>query len=249
MARPVQLRVLKGEAWARLGGVYLTVRHALSARLIERRLGIETSDYVDLEALGIDAPGRARYLPSNWLDLRRILHERDVDADDVFLDIGSGKGRVVLQAASYRFRRVIGVELSPELNAIAAANVHSRAHSLRCRDIQLVTMNAADYAIPDDVTVIYCFNPFGGATFTAVIDRLIESLDRNPRTLRFIYNIAAEEPTLLGTGRFHKVRTARGLRPGRAWSRKMSIHMYSTDPDTERRLKAAVVEPGQAPAS
>ena len=69
-ARPVRLRDLKGEAWARFGRVYLILRHALSATLIERRLGIDTSDYGELDALGIDPPRRDRYLASNWLDLQ-----------------------------------------------------------------------------------------------------------------------------------------------------------------------------------
>ncbi len=202
----------------------------MSSLLIERHMGIETSGYADLQELGIDAPGHKRYEPSKWLDLRRILRHEDVCADDVFLDIGSGKGRVVMQAARYGFRRVIGVELSPELNAIAAANVDARRHSLRCTDVEFVTADVAEYAIPDDVTVVYHYNSIDGAVFAALVDHLIESLDRKPRTLRFIYNTALEEETLLRTGRFRMIRAAPGLRPGRAWSRKMSIRMYSTEP-------------------
>lgn len=218
---------LKSKARFELRRGYLATRLALGS-VIERRMGIETSGYADLGGLGIDAPGRKRYEPSKWLDLRRILRDRDVHGDDVFLDIGSGKGRVVLQAARYGFRRVIGVELSPELNAIATANVEARRDSLRCQDVEFVTADVAEYAIPDDVTVIYHYNSIGGDVFAALVDHLIESLDRAPRTLRFIYNTALEEETLLRTGRFRMVRAARGLRPGRAWSRKMSIRMYST---------------------
>ncbi len=220
---------LRGKARFELRRGYLATRLALGSA-IERRMGIETSGYADLGGLGIDAPGRKRYEPSKWLDLRRILRERDVHPDDVFLDIGSGKGRVVLQAARYGFRRVIGVELSSELNAVAAANVQARRQSLRCPDIELVTADVAEYTIPDDVTVVYLYNSIGGGPFAALVDHLVESLDRAPRTLRFIYNTALEEDTLLASGRFRVVRAARGLRPGRAWSHKMSIRMYSSEP-------------------
>jgi len=220
---------LKGRARFQLRRGYLAARLAINS-LIERCMGIETSGYVDLQRLGIDAAGRKRYEPSKWLDLRRILRESDVHPDDVFLDVGSGKGRVVMQAARYGFRRVEGVELSSELNAIASANVEARRHSLRCRDVKFVTADIAEYEIPDDVTVVYHYNSIGGTVFEALLDHLIESLDRRPRTLRFIYNTALEEETLLQTGQFRLVRTAPGLRPGRAWSRKMSIRMYLAEP-------------------
>ena len=40
-----------------------------------------------------------------------------------FVDVGSGKGRALLLASDYPFREIIGVELSPELDRIARANI------------------------------------------------------------------------------------------------------------------------------
>src|ERR1700733_6367017 len=40
-----------------------------------------------------------------------------------FVDVGSGKGRALLLAMDYPFREILGVELSPELDRIARANV------------------------------------------------------------------------------------------------------------------------------
>jgi len=207
---------------------YLNGRRVLSEALFENRWGTDTARVADLDSLGIAAPGRVRYEPSGWLDLRRVLGHRDVTADDVFLDLGSGKGRVVLQAARYPFRRVIGVELSPSLVRIAAANVDARRDKLRCSDIEFVTADATKFVVPDDVTVVYLYNPFRGPLFAAAIDRVCESLDRRPRSLRLIYRTPLEEELILDTGRFRLVRTARGLRPGRAWSQKMSIRVYSS---------------------
>lgn len=207
--------------------LYVDGRRVLSNALVERRWGTETGRVADLAELGVDAPGRVRYEPSGWLDLRRVLRARDVTPDDVFLDLGSGKGRVVLQAAAYPFRRVIGVELSPELQEVAAANVAARRESLRCRDVELVTADATQFVVPDDVTVVYLYNPFRGEVFASVVERLLESLDRAPRPLRVIYRTPLEEETLLRSGRFKLIRSARGFRPGRAWSEKMSIRIYA----------------------
>jgi hypothetical protein len=40
-------------------------------------------------------------------------------SDFTFIDIGSGKGRVLLMASDYAFRRILGVELLPALHHIA----------------------------------------------------------------------------------------------------------------------------------
>jgi SAM-dependent methyltransferase len=79
---------------------------------------------------------------------------------DVFLDPGSGKGRAVLLAARYPFKRVIGVEFSESLTAIARRNMATFRARLRCHDVELVTADVVDYRIPDDVSVVYMFNLF-----------------------------------------------------------------------------------------
>ena len=50
--------------------------------------------------------------------------------DYIFIDVGAGKGRGLLVASEYSFRKVAGIELNPELAAIARQNVEhwTRAH-------------------------------------------------------------------------------------------------------------------------
>src|SRR5208283_3490988 len=40
-----------------------------------------------------------------------------------FIDIGAGKGRGLLVASEFHFRKVVGIELNPALAAIARSNV------------------------------------------------------------------------------------------------------------------------------
>jgi len=213
----------------RMRAAYLAVRRTLSAQVIERWTGTETSTEADLQTFGLAGEGRVRYEPSGWLDLRRILRQDDVGPDDVFADLGSGKGRVVLQAARYPFRRVMGVELSPELTAIAHRNLATMSDR-RCREIELVTADVLEFEIPDDLTVVYLYNPFRGEIFGRVLEKLIESVDRAPRTLRMIYRTPVEHELIEATGRFRPIRSAAGLRPTRAWSQKLSIRLYALEP-------------------
>jgi hypothetical protein len=205
---------------------YVFFRDA-GGRYLERRYGIETMRVIPLDELGLDAPDRVYYRPTEWSTLPRILRRRDVGPDDVFVDFGSGLGRVVFQAAlRYPFKRVVGVELSEELNRVAHGNVEHNRARLRCQQVELVTSDVLEFPIPDDMTVAFFANPFQGALFATVIDRLLVSLDRRPRRLRLIYRNPVEHASLMATGRFRPVRRLRGLRPTPEWSRAYSTVMY-----------------------
>src|SRR6266496_57342 len=53
--------------------------------------------------------------------------------DFTFLDLGSGKGRTLLMASDYPFRRVVGVELLPALHGIAVRNLAQyKSESQKC---------------------------------------------------------------------------------------------------------------------
>src|SRR5580692_4687521 len=75
-------------------------------------------------------PSRQRvatmYLPTRDEDFATMLAALGWEPTKLeqctFLDLGSGKGRVVLLAAMHRFREVVGVEVSPTLNDIAIRN-------------------------------------------------------------------------------------------------------------------------------
>ena len=133
---------------------------------------------------------------------RRALPAADVTDQDVFLDAGSGKGRLLLEAAShYRFQRVVGVELITELHETAQQNVELSGGKLRC-PVELVNSDIVDYVIPDDVTVIFLHNPFRGEPFRVFMRNLSASLVRRRRPLTVIYENPTELTAFLGTGLF-----------------------------------------------
>jgi len=202
----------------------------VSTAVIDRILNVDTAQRVELAQLGLDAPDRVSYEPAGWRELRRILRPADISGDDVFLDLGSGKGRMILLAARYRFRKVIGVEIAEPLTAVARRNVASCRLRPRCGEIELVTADVLDYGIPDDVSVVYMFNPFRGAVFDAVVAQLIASVDRRPRRLLLIYRDGRNCERLTSTGRFRLVRESLGLRPGRAWREATAVRLFVLEP-------------------
>jgi len=173
----------------------------------------ETSVRATMRDLGLEHPDRQPYIPSAWWVLRWLLPQSSVSSSDVFVEFGCGKGRIVLDAAHrYRFRTVVGVDLSSELTAVARELVDQQGHKLRCPDVRLVTQDATEFAIPDDMTHAYMFNPFNGSTFARVCDNIVESLDHAPRALRLIYVNPVEHETVMATGQFRVVRHVRTTR-------------------------------------
>jgi hypothetical protein len=184
------------------------------ALTLERARRLSTSPRVPLATLGLAHPERVDYQPSGWLSLRLLLRRRDVKRHDVFADIGAGMGRVVYQAARrYRFKRVIGVELSPDLADLARTNVKRHNRRLRCEDVQIVTSDALSWEVPDDLTVAYLFRPFTGAIFEGMVERLIASYDRTPRQLRIVYVKPEGHDALMATGRVRELSRPRKLIP------------------------------------
>jgi SAM-dependent methyltransferase len=183
---------LGGRIWRRLlgrtgGGLPGYFRHRLSEWMGDARLGIRTQGTVPLAALGISNPACKPYAPTAYRSFREAMRHVPVTPQDVFLDYGAGKGRAVILAATYSFARVIGVEISPELSARARANVEAARRRLHCREIEIVTSDAAAYRLPDEVTVIHFFDPFKDAILRAVLDEIRSSLERRPREATILF--------------------------------------------------------------
>jgi SAM-dependent methyltransferase len=172
--------------------------------------GVRTAEVIPLEELGLDAPDRVGHVPSPWGALRRVLDSSQIAPDDVFVDIGSGLGRVVYLAARYPFARVEGLDISEQLADDSRANLERARRRLRCRDVRIVNADLLDYELPDDATFVYCFNPFRGTIFAALLAKIFASIDRRPRGITFIYLNAVEDDQVLASGRAQLT----GVRPG-----------------------------------
>jgi SAM-dependent methyltransferase len=117
-----------------------------------------------------------------------------------FVDLGSGKGRVLLMAAPYGFKRIIGVEYMPEWHHVAEENIRKFvADNEIDAIIQNFCMDARDFDFPAGPLVVYLFNPFPEPILAGVLERLRQSLLSNPRPLVVAYRYPELE-TLLKKG-------------------------------------------------
>jgi len=142
----------------------------------------------------------APYQPSEPALFAEMLGALGIDfAQFTFIDIGSGKGRTLLMAAELGFRRVIGVELLPELHQVALANIGASGYG----NVESVCVDGRDYRFPPESLVIYLFNPLPAAALAQTIANLHKSLEQHPRPVRIIYHNPLSED-VLAAARFLK---------------------------------------------
>lgn len=150
---------------------------------------VDTAENVELwelpEADQMPVGRNARYSPTPVRTVRHALSRCDVRHEEVtFVDVGCGKGRVLLLAAEFPFRRIVGVEASETLCDIARSNVKTAAEGRDGFDrIDVVHADATVYDIPDDAGLFYFYEPFSVDVSRAVLERIEDSIRRHPRSV------------------------------------------------------------------
>ncbi len=110
-------------------------------------------------------------------------------AEFTFIDFGSGKGRALLMASRYPFRRILGVELLPSLHRIAQENLAQyRNDSQQCFALESVCADATNFPMPEGPLLIYLFNPFPEAGLRRTLGHLRKDLQTNPRPAYVLYH-------------------------------------------------------------
>ena len=195
-------RGVLGTAWACLRGPWYLIADYKKARKnfnrpalqneFDLRFGVETSTRVHLTDLKIDSPNWVHaggYWPTSTAIIHEVISTLPIRYQDfVFIDFGSGKGRVLLQASDWPFRRIIGVEFASELHNVAASNIaRYKSDTQKCREIESVCMDFTQYQIPREPLVAFLYNPSSESITAALANNIARSLRENPRELWVIY--------------------------------------------------------------
>jgi SAM-dependent methyltransferase len=138
------------------------------------------------------------YQPTEPALFHEMLAALQTDfAGCTFIDLGSGKGRTLLMASEYSFRRILGVELLPELDRIAQENLHKyRSETQKCFRLESVCGDACEFVFPAEPTVLYLFNPVPEAGLIRLLGNLNRSLRERPRKVFVLYHNPLHDPVL-----------------------------------------------------
>jgi SAM-dependent methyltransferase len=149
----------------------------------DNKLGIETSESVSFKDDSANKDGNY-YSPVPYDTAKRLIGYLRLGPDDVFVDLGCGKGRVCFLAAFHKIKKAIGVDIDKELVDMARENLRTAK-----MEHAPITFTHADVAVfdPLDGTVFFMYNPFGYRTLGNVIENIRRSFTENPRDIRIAY--------------------------------------------------------------
>jgi SAM-dependent methyltransferase len=159
--------------------------------VFDRRFGVNTSGFIP-QPVRIAGGGNPRlgsaYDGSNPVLFMRIVQDIKIGYENyTFVDFGSGKGRVLLLASAFPFRRVVGVEWSHELHEDARRNLKVYTGPRACDEIESFCMDAGCFPIPSGPLVLYFFNPFKDEVMTKVLQNIGRALEAEPREIILVY--------------------------------------------------------------
>jgi SAM-dependent methyltransferase len=188
-------QMLRRQAWLR--SAVLAARRA-RVRRMERRFNIDTLPTGNSAVRPVTIFGDpVVYDAMDYPLLLAYLRRLKLRPDDVVYDIGCGMGRILCAASRAGVARCVGIEVSADLVDRARRNAQQLRGGRGEIEVRLADAALADYG----GGTVYCmFNPFGRPTLTAVLARLRESVEQQPRTIRIGYNNPAHEDLLSGSG-------------------------------------------------
>jgi len=141
------------------------------------------------------------YSDSSGIKLKKVLNSLGIAPQDAIVDFGSGKGGALITFSRYLFAKITGVEISPELVAIAEDNLKK----LKISNVDMVVCDAADFTDLARYNYFYFFSPFPGEVMQQVIENIETSLTVKPRKAVIIYLNPESHNTIIENSSFKKV--------------------------------------------
>lgn len=151
--------------------------------------GIDTGGYIsgaDLQRVSLSALYVTAYIGIPPSALRQAIEKLPIEPERfAFVDLGCGKGRALLVAAEFPFRRLLGVELAPELCQTAWANIAKKPEW--AARIAVVNEDATAVEFPEGPLLIFLFHPFLAPVLRRVLANLERQLRHAPREVCVLY--------------------------------------------------------------
>lgn len=171
--------------------------------------GTDTRRLVQIEELDTTSENKNHAVPYQATKAKpflKLLQRLKLPRQSVFVDFGSGKGRTLLIAARYGFQKVVGIEFSPQLCAVARRNaaVFPKA-ALKHSVVEVIEQDVALHPIDAEMNVFYMFNPFDGIVLSHVLENIRASLAASPRKVWLIYNTPRHDSVIEQSALFPEV--------------------------------------------
>ena len=181
---------------------YKQFRHndAINYRTFDDAYRVDTSHPVAIKEDGMVGPG---YIDNSDIypnsigfqnatlhelnEINNFLREEPGIGSYKFIDVGSGKGRVILYNMSQNapYGSYMGIEIDSRLHRVAELNMMSTNIDLN-KEIVLVNQDILDYSIPYEPCVYFLFHPFSSQVYDKFIEKNIEIINQTNSYIVFV---------------------------------------------------------------
>ena len=172
-----------------------------ACRLWDWRHNVETCGDVSTEAMSISREQRRfvrAYASINPRLLMEMLTMLPIEHRRYrFVDLGSGKGRVLIAALGFPYAEIEGTEIDPALNDIANANFERYRGPRACATAHSLCIDIRHYEFRPVPTVYFLYSPFLGTLIQETLQRLINSLRNEPRDTFLVFHNPEGNGTML----------------------------------------------------
>jgi hypothetical protein len=158
-------------------------------RAWDRAHHVDTSGQIDLENLEVVGENRSsghsiRSTSPKAFRLLAGLFPAD-RSNYTFIDVGCGKGRIVLLASQLGFNRVIGVEFSPWAAEVAENNIRTfRGNRAGLGSCSIVVADALKYELPNEPLMLFVATPFRPELLERFFDNVLEVFERYKKPIK-----------------------------------------------------------------
>jgi len=175
-----------------LGQTFYFFLLKISNKYFDYKFGLDTSSDVELDNLVFISENKKEgenYGTISPLLFNKIMRTIPIGTDDVFIDFGSGKGRILLLASQFGFCKIKGVEFSPELNIIAQNNILKwmRYFPNTKGKFQLIESDVLLYKFNHTENILYLYNPFSEMILIPLLQNIQKSMKYYERQIFIIY--------------------------------------------------------------
>ena len=167
---------------------YFSIKHEIAG---EKKYLIQTTGIDKLKRLSVVGDNKENasiYQGANYYLLEKAFDFlRKEKATGAIVDFGSGKGRIMVVAAFYGYKKIKGIEFAAALSAYAKKNIDGIQWKYPDTNFSILTENAVSYKVDKEDSIFFFFNPFDEKIVLQVVKNIMKSLKKYPRKVHVVY--------------------------------------------------------------
>jgi 16S rRNA G966 N2-methylase RsmD len=161
--------------------IYRGISYFLNYLFLELPRGLNISPRS--KTTGITLQGNHGYALTSRAALKNMLNGIHLQ-NQSFLDVGSGKGGVIIYSHELGCVNSAGIEYEKSLHDIAVKNIEKLKLSSYCTSYNIDARNFKSYA---DFDILFMFNPFDDDIYESVIKEIrLQILEAKPTNTKYL---------------------------------------------------------------